>query len=459
MIGTTGAALMIGVPTMAYADVLTSLDTLVAQSMAMDHIPGLSLAVARSNRAPFLVRGYGRASLTFSSSMTPESLFHIGSLTKHMTGLLILRLAAAGRIRLDSAIGDILGDLPDAWRPLRIGQLLYHTSGLPDYEDLLPWDRPFDQGMFRETIARLPMNFAAGASWSYSNSGYILLGDIIEAVTGRCYGEILERDLLAPAGLHTSRVDDAEAVIANRAEPYEWTGTGWKHAIRMSSSMSGTPDGAVLMSAADAVHWSAALDSGNGLEPNWSKLVTQPTRLNNGRSYPYGVGWNLDKIGEHSVQYHTGGVPGFTSFAYRVPDQGLTLFLFSNVGLGSSLAQRRLGLALVEKFVPGTTPLSLKPIVDRFPDLTKAALEILSGQKLNSDLFASEMRALLDGPVGRGAIPSLGDLLPIDAIMPVEERIEEVDMIRRYRVVQRDRFEHHSIGYAADGRIFRMTRL
>lgn len=419
-------------------------------------IPGLAAVVAKEGHplATFLL---GKASVPFDVSVAEHTRFHIASIAKHITAMAVMRLVEAGSVRLDAPLGEFLDGLPAGWGERPIRSLLTHTSGIPDYEDMIVWDRPYTRESFLEMASSRPLDFEPGEGWFYSNTAYVLLGWLIQAVSGRSHARFIEEELLQRAGLQDSRVDDADAVIENRAEPYEWRDQELRHAVRMNGRLSGWTDGGILMSARDIAPWDAAINGDKLVRSQTRTAIFTPVRLNTGRSIPYGFGWSVDaNPGGRSFHWHAGSVPGFTSFYFRVPQEGLAVAVLTNIG-GRSRPQRFIAMSLAEHFVPGCSPLGLEPIPDRSPELTAAAREILfRGPKpLDPEMFAPELAVLVHGRLGNGAVINLGgDAARLRDIVVVQEEETSSQRVRRYRLEYGDHREHVSFGYAPDGRIY-----
>lgn len=424
-------------------------------------IPGLAAVVVQHGR-PGLLALQGYASVGFGVPVTGQTRFHMGSIGKHVTAAAVLRLVETGRARLDAAIGDYVPGLPAAWSDRPLHSLLTHTSGIPDYEDLIVWDRPYSHEEFLKLAASRPPDFAPGESWSYSNTAYVLLGWMIEALSGRSYSRFVQETFLDHARLQDARCDAAEEVIDNRAEPYEWHGTKLRHAVRMNNELSAWPDGGILISARDVVPWSAALDGGQWIAAMSREAMFTAVRMNTGRTFPYGYGWSLDEVTPHSpIHWHAGSVPGFTSVLLRLPRQQLTVMVLTNIG-GHSRPQRYIALRLAEQFAPRATPLALEPLHDRDRSLTDTVRNILfrGSNPLEASRFAPELAVLIRGRLGQRAIIDLSeDLSRLRDLFLVEETTTATQCVRRYRLVYDDHVEHVACGYAPDGRIYYLRLL
>lgn len=426
----------------------------IRELMQSYRIPALGIAACIDGRT-VLAKGYGTASLPFGVPAQADTLFHSGSIGKHITAAGVLKLVEDGKADLGEGIGRYVGGLPPRWQHRSVYSLLTHTSGIPTYGEGIDWDRPCSRDTFLKIVGKLPSDFEAGESWTYSNTNYMLLGFLIENLSGKSYAEFTN-DLLSRAGCRDSRVDDAGRPIANRAEPYLLTADGIRHAVRMESGLSAWPDGGVLMSARDIPVWDRSLDEGPTLSARSRALMWHQAKLSTGRTFPYGFGWWVEDLGEGRPFYwHTGAVPGFISFYMKAPADRLSLMVMTNGDQATSAPQRYIGQTIAELFAPGSTPLSLRRIRDREPEVTATARSILyrGTTPLDESLFAPEMTALIRGPIGQDAAWNFAESGEPDRFELVQESAAPGGRVRRYRITSEGRQEHMSFGYTRTGLI------
>jgi D-alanyl-D-alanine carboxypeptidase len=457
-----GLALPTLSPVAARAELAPSLRARIGEHMARGRIPGLALTAIRDGKTVFAT-GFGRASLPFDVAAEDRTLFHLGSIGKHITAALVLRLAEAGKIALDQPIGTYLRDVPPQFASRSVASLLSHTSGIPDYESLETIDggRTTDRAAFLRAITALQPAFEEGDAWDYSNTGFVLLGYLVADVQGRSYRDQVDNELLRPLGVQEARVDDASAVIARRAEPYVLHNEALQHAKQLDGDYSGWADGGVIMSARDAVRWEAGLRQLRTVSAQGLERMRAPARLKSGRSAGYGAAWQIDRWHGRDVQYHGGAMPGFLGFYLRTE----RLAVLGAINLSGPEANHRLHRIVfdtAEALQPGSTPQSLRPLPDDTPALTEGFAKLLrrGEQKLDPADFAPEIAVLLSRNEGRKPVPNrsaLGDPVSFDFI----ERFEEPGaFVRRYRAVYKnDRVEYFTVGYATEGKIFRIQTL
>lgn len=356
-------------------------------------LPGLALAVGSAG-AVLRASGHGYASVALQVPATPRTLFHIGSLGKSVTAYAIFVLAQAGELDLDASISAYLDDLPLEWRAPSVRHLLTHTAGLRDYDEAgFEWDRPLSRERF---FALAGSPFAApGECWYYSGAGYVLLGWLIEAVSGLTYARFVH-GLFARIGLRDARIDAAGDVVERRAEPHVRTAAGWRHAVRMETEISQSADGGVLFSAADFGRWMLELREPTLLSAGGAAEMFEPVWLRSGRRHPYGCGWFVESTQGRPFYWHDGGVPGFSAVATWSPAADAFAFAATNAEVEPrwllSLAAR-----LQETEAPGSTPLSTAPRDDTAPHFTAVALALLgrdSADQIDAELLAPELQPL-----------------------------------------------------------------
>ncbi len=449
----------------AGALVLTpALRSRVLAMLARRQVPALAIAVVKDG-VPVFIDCLGQASIPFAVPASERTLFHMGSASKQMTAAAVVRLAQDGRISLDDPIGAHARDLPAALASFPIHALLSHTSGAPDYGALagnpdFGVDRPMERKAFLTAVAALPPDFTAGEAWAYSNTGYVLLGYLIADLTGRSYRDVVTEQLLLGSGLREARVDDAPAVIANRAEPYTLKGTVLRHAVMMDGDYSASADGGVLMSARDAARWEIGLQAGAPISPAVLGQMTSTATLSTGRAAAYGFGWFIDQCQGKVVHYHSGSVPGFLTFYLRLPAARLGVVVMINVGSASAaVGMIQVALELAEHIQPGSTFLSLSPITDLEPALTAEARAMVSRGTvpLDVDHFAPEIARLLPRAAGREVEPpNIASHHPIGGFDLVEAFAEGDCTVRRYRATIGDDVHHLAFAYTPERRIFRV---
>jgi CubicO group peptidase (beta-lactamase class C family) len=322
--------------------------------------------VARAG-VPLLARGYGFADREAQTPNAAETVFRIGSITKTFTAALIMTLQEQGKVRDEDPICKYVDPCPAAWRPVTIRHLLNHSSGIPSYTSLPAHaahkhETRTPSGVV-ETFRHLPLEFAPGQQFKYSNSGYFLLGMVVEKASKRKYEDALEREILRPLGLKNTGYDRPGKSVANRAWGYVIDGAGAKKASDTNMSWPFAA-GALYSTVGDLLKWSQAISSGSLLPPSLLKTMWTPG------PGPYGYGWEVGKspktLGRHTVS-HSGGIDGFASDLVHYPAEGVTIVILSNLEGApiSNLVHDVSAITFGEPFVApaATTTASVNPSI------------------------------------------------------------------------------------------------
>ncbi|MDF7775521.1 serine hydrolase [Sphingomonas sp. AOB5] len=302
-----------------------------------------AILVAR-NGVPIVNTAYGMASYELGVPNTPRTVFNIASITKQFTAMAIMQLSERGKLNVGDSICDYLSNCPAAWKPITIRNLLTHSSGIPNASRLPDWDESLSMRRYRpeefvDLFRRLPLRFAPGEKSAYSNSGYFLLGLIIERASGMPYGEYLKANIFAPLGMTHSRHNDNRAVIPGAATGYYSRGTNFITATYVDPSTS-LGDGGMVSTTGDLLRWDQALYS--------EKLVSRASLDAIFTPYKdgYGYGWEIGtRFGRKTIS-HSGSDAGFSSFILRVPDERLTVIILGN-GDRMSAARAAYGLMAI----------------------------------------------------------------------------------------------------------------
>lgn len=432
-----------GLPSCASPDVLAGrgpasddVDAYIEAAIARLRIPGLSLAVV-CNGGIVKAKGYGFANLELQVKATEATVYEIGSLTKQFTATAILMLASEGRLRLEDPVSRYFPAAPSSWARITLAHLLTHTSGIrnhsamPDFPDIFRIERDRDELL--DLFFALPLDFQPGETWAYDNTGYILLGYIIEAVGGTTYWELLEERIFAPLGMATTRSSDFRPIVPNRASGYVGTGDGFQNQPVLPPYTAFSA-GALLSTVVDLARWEAALWSATLLPAATLDRMWTPARLTDGATPPfhYGFGWFVTSAGGRRFVHHGGGTPGFASNIYRVPDHGLAVIILSN---HTDRILETLAIDIAAMYLPALRP--AMPASDPHPETTRRLQRVLTGYQagsIDAADFTPPMRLFLSTPMGR----DLGHWLrlhgPVQSLSFVGEEQQGDERVLRYRV-------------------------
>jgi CubicO group peptidase (beta-lactamase class C family) len=332
------AVLAIG-STVQAEDLHARIDRYMEASMKLDHFMG-SVLVARHGRI-ILSKGYGMADLRLRIPNTPATEFRIASNTKQFTATAILELAARGKLRVQDPICRYVPRCPADWRPIRIYNLLTHTSGIPDYTSLPVYPqierRPITPAGLLALFQHKPLEFVPGARFKYSNSGYVVLGYIIERVSGESYRNFLEQSIFDPLGMTHSGYDRSRPAKGH-ALGYLYTPGGYQpvHFVNMSVPFSA---GALYSTVLDLYRWDRALHAGQLLPGPLLQEMLSPQvaiggrlgHLLGGGGAHYGFGWFISSEFGHEEISHEGGIEGFTSVNSWFPKDDAYIIVLDNV--------------------------------------------------------------------------------------------------------------------------------
>jgi CubicO group peptidase (beta-lactamase class C family) len=293
---------------------------------ANQHFMGAVL-VARGNRL-LINQGYGFADREWNAPNTPHTRFRIGSITKQFTAAAILLLQERGKLRVEAPLRTYLPDTPPAWSDVTIFNLLTHTSGIPDFIHLADFRRFVPLPLRpEELIAKIrdkPLEFAPGTDREYSNAGYLLLGLVIEKVSGESYARFVEENLLEPAGMRNSGYDTHAAVIDRRASGYTHGPGGFENAPYIDMSIPFAAGG-LYSTTGDLLRWERALFGGRILSSVSLEQMTTPFRQN------YGFGVVIRKVVGDTIVDHSGSLDGFNSELIHGARDNLVVVVLSNV--------------------------------------------------------------------------------------------------------------------------------
>ena len=265
----------------------------VQAELERQHIPGLSLAVLTGDHV-ILSGGYGFANVELRVPASDSTVYQSGSMGKQFTAALVEMLVDNRQLAYDDAIVRWLPEGAAVWQGMTVRHLLTHTSGVAEYTDsTFDYRKDYTEDELVKFATARPLDFRPGERWSYSNTGYLLLGALIHRVTGRFYGDLLRDSVFGPLGMHDSRVISEADIVPNRAAGYRLENGALRNQEWVAPTLNTTADGALYFTVRDLTHWAIALNqrrvpSAAALDTAWT-----PVRLRDGATYPYGFGWYL----------------------------------------------------------------------------------------------------------------------------------------------------------------------
>ncbi len=294
-------------------------------------VPGASVIVIRDSRV-ILRRAYGMADLTRQVGATPETDYRLASMSKQFTAMATMLLVKDGKIRYDQPVREILPELPAAAQAVTVRHLLNHTSGLPDYEDLIP-DTQTVQVSDRDVLALLArkdtLYFPAGTQYRYSNSGYVLLGLIVERVSGLSFAAFVRARIFQPLAMAAS--------VPHRAYGYSPDSGQFKPTDQSVTSAT-LGDGGIYTNVDDLMRWDQALYGQKLVDAATLRVATTPPVLPANAATQYGFGWFVDTYRGEKRWRHTGETSGFRNAIQRYPDRHFTVIVLTNRNGGDPAA-------------------------------------------------------------------------------------------------------------------------
>jgi len=320
------AIVLVFVATSCFAQDAARMDEVV-QSYVRDKTFMGTVLVARDADV-ILSKGYGSANLEWNIPNTPATKFRLGSITKQFTAACILLLAERGKLTLDDPIKKYMPDAPAAWDKITIFNLLTHTAGIPNFTNLPEYKSlQLSEAPVAKSIAMVrdkPLDFAPGEKMSYSNSGYLVLGYVIERVTGASYEQFVTENIFTPLGMKDSGYDSNTAIIPRRAAGYTPSASGPVNAgfIHMSIPHAA---GALYSTTGDLLRWEQGLFGGKVISAASLTKMTTPFKND------YAFGLTVQMASGRKVIQHGGGIEGFNTFLAYYPDSKVTLAVLANI--------------------------------------------------------------------------------------------------------------------------------
>ena len=330
-------------------ELLDRIDAVVVQAMANGPIAGTSVGIGLGDEI-VVAKGYGYSDLENDVRATEHTVYRIGSLTKQFTAAAIMMLIERGDLHLDDELTQFLPDYPTQGHRVTVRHLLNHTSGIKSMTDTdlgADWRRL--DGAPDEVIGRFstePFNFSPGEEFRYNNSGYYLLGAVIERVSGDTYADFLWDQMWRPLGMRETHYLYNSPIIRNRAEGYKVNEGELLNADPLSMHIPYAA-GALGSSVVDLLMWERALREHRVLSPESYKAMVTPETLNNGETLSYGYGLGVGRFEEHPAIIHAGGINGFSTILSHYPDDALSIVVLCNTQTNASEIERALARVML----------------------------------------------------------------------------------------------------------------
>lgn len=299
-----------------------------------DSESGCSVLISKDGKVIYK-KGFGLADLEMNVSNKPNTVFRLGSITKQFTAIAILQLVEKGKLSLQDSIQKFIPDFPSKGYKITIENLLTHTSGITEFlilehPDPFVLRTDFSPKKIIDFFKDEPLEFIPGSKWSYSNSGYIILGKIIELISEKTYKQYVEENLFKPSGMNSSYYGEYRAIIPNRAEGYELSNNEYHNSEFLSMTIPYSA-GALLSTVEDLFMWHQALYSNKLVGEEFLRKAFMPFKLNDGVDTNYGYGWFIENdTNNDKTVGHSGRISGFNTTEKYFVDQDIFIAVLNN---------------------------------------------------------------------------------------------------------------------------------
>lgn len=433
-------------------------DRFVRAVMQERRVPGAAVAVVKNGKT-IKKQGYGVASVEFNVPVTTETVFEIGSITKQMTGAGILLLVEEGKVNLDEKISVYLPNTPESWKNVTVRNLLTHTSGIRSYTAIgvgFELTKRMKRDEFIKALANYPLDFEPGSRYSYNNSGYNLLGFIIEAVSGKSYWDFMRERIFLPLGMTHTFDRDPKYVIKNRAVGYELeNGQFIGRDYDLTDIFAA---GAIVSTVEDLLKWDAAWRNDALLKKESKAEAWKPFVLTDGKSNPYGLGWSVADFRGHKLVSHSGSTAGFNAQILRFTDDDLSVIVLTNLGDAGFAGTIARGIAKI--YIPAISLKAMKSLDDTNPELTEKFVNALRERlenKFNSEFLTENLIRSLSTNRAKANNQRIASFGAVKNFTLVGADANENSKIYRYKAETAKRLFLWRLAVNTDGKLTEMT--
>jgi len=328
----------------------------------VDNKPGATALIAKDGKVIYR-KAFGMANLELKIAMKPDNVLEIGSMTKQFTAVAILMLEEAGKLSVDDPVTKFFADYPTGENEITIHHLLNHTSGIKSYTGMESFQTQARTDMDPLTLIDVfknePMDFKTGEQWSYNNSGYIILGAIIEQVSGQSYADFIQTQIFDVLGMTHSYYGSKSNLIPNRASGYQPTESGYRNAAYLSMTLPYAA-GSLMSTVDDLLIWQEALNDNKLIPRKRLEKAFVNTTLNDGSATNYGYGWSIDEINGTPTIEHGGGIFGYTTYGLNIPEDDIYVTVLTNSnGNSPTNVAVKMGAIAIGKPYPTTSTASV----------------------------------------------------------------------------------------------------
>ena len=319
-------------------DQTVRIERLIQAEMAQGKIPGLSVAIVSGEEVRY-AKGFGMADLENSVAAKSTTVYRLGSMSKTITATAVMQLAEKGKLNLDKPVQEYCATFPEKPWPISARQLLAHLGGVRDYNNQKFLEEYFSTRHYNSISEGLdifkndPLLQEPGTKYSYSTYGYNVLGCAIEGAAGMRYEDYIRDNILKPAGIAQTRVDEVSQIIADRARGYGKTRDGVVLNTGLADTSNKIPAGGLVSTVEDISRFAIALRNGKLLNNATVEQMWTLQRTRDGKSIPYALGWRVGERNGMKEVFHGGAAAGFSTFLYLLPEKNLAVVLMANLEL------------------------------------------------------------------------------------------------------------------------------
>jgi len=434
----------------------TAIDHYLQAEMRRQKIPGLSLAVAKDGK-PLYVKSYGVATLEHPVKTQPNTVYQIGSIGKQFTAVAVMMLANEHKLDLDDPLSKYLPEVPASWSKVTLRTMLNHQSGIPQFttpeRQLLDLVHDYTDLELIQLASTQPLDFEPGTNVSYSDTGYVLLGFVINRVAGMFYGDFLQQRVFKPLGMNRTRIISDKDIVPGRASGYEQADSGELYnQTYVSPALNRTADGSLYSTVLDLMRWDRALYGDAVLPQAQLERMWRIDAHRDGQRplYHFGYGFENNRLRGHRLVEYDGNWQGFQAVMSRYVDKKLTVIVLTNLSLCRT---EQLGHAVAGFIDPDLKPYP-ESIPDPDPGKTAQFKTFLDDIQKGGDL------GLLSAAGSARLVPSAMNTLRRDLQergpilkFTLAEQGRGADSRRVYRAEEKDMVEFYTVNYSSDSRI------
>jgi len=434
----------------------TAIDHYLQDQMRRQKIPGISLAVAKDGK-PLYVKSYGVATLEHDVKTRPDTVYQIGSIGKQFTAVAVMMLANEHKLDLDDPLAKYLPEVPANWGKVTLRSMLNHQSGIPQFttpeRQLLNLAHDYTDLELIQLASTQPLDFEPGTNVSYSDTGYVLLGFVINRVAGMFYGDFLQQRVFKPLGMNRTRIISDRDIVLNRASGYEQADSGELYnQTYVSPALNRTADGSLYSTVLDLMKWDRALYGDQVLPQAQLERMWRVDAHRDGQRplYHFGYGFENNRLRGHRLVEYDGNWQGFQAVMSRYIDKRLTVIVLTNLSLCRT---EQLGHA-----VAGLIDPDLKPYPRSIPDSDPG--ETAQFKAFLEDVAQGGALGLLSTAGSARLVPAAMNTLRRDlqergpiVKFTLAEQAGGPDSRRVYRAEEKDMVEFYTVKYSADSRI------